>query len=141
MAILTQNNQNLSDKFQEWINIIQSIQLTFALLPVLHFTSRKDIMGMHVNSKALTVLIWLMAFVVLIINIYLVIGRVAEAQPGLWAYILVGVVGVGYLSFSASLAYDDMVAAVHHLLKRTRRKDQTKELLSPLLGEGENADP
>jgi Mn2+/Fe2+ NRAMP family transporter len=39
VAVLTQDNQTLSDKFQEWINILQSIQLTFALLPVLHFTS------------------------------------------------------------------------------------------------------
>lgn len=98
-------------------------------------------MGIHVNSRALTVLIWVMAFVVLVINMYLVIGRVADAQPGLWAYILVGIVGVGYLAFSASLVYDDMVEAVDYLLKRTRKNDQPKELLSPLLGEEEQADP
>lgn len=45
MSRCVAGDQQLSDAFQEWINILQSIQLTFALLPVLHFTSSKKIMG------------------------------------------------------------------------------------------------
>lgn len=45
LSMCVTGDQQLSDAFQEWINILQSIQLTFALLPVLHFTSSKKIMG------------------------------------------------------------------------------------------------
>lgn len=71
VAIFTQNNQGLSDKIQEWINVSQSILLSFSLLPILHFTSSDKIMGQHKTNRAVTGVIWLLAFAVLAINIYL----------------------------------------------------------------------
>jgi len=106
VAILTENNQNLSDKFQEAINVFNSVLLSFSLLPVLHFTSSPAIMGEHVSGLPLTVTIWALAFGVLAINIYLVVLRIGGGQPW-WVYFLTAFVGVVYLAFSYSLVKED----------------------------------
>ncbi len=60
--------------------MLQSVILTFALLPVLHFTSSRKIMGQFVNSKGLTIAIWLLAFAVLAINAYLLVLEVLFSE-------------------------------------------------------------
>jgi natural resistance-associated macrophage protein len=107
VAILTENNQNLSDRFQEAINVFNSVLLSFSLLPVLHFTSSSVIMGEHVSSLPLTITIWVLAFGVLAINIYLVVLRIGAGQPW-WVYVVTTVVGVIYLAFSYSLVQEDI---------------------------------
>ncbi|KAJ8555027.1 hypothetical protein ON010_g9456 [Phytophthora cinnamomi] len=52
VAILSQRNPGDSDTMDEMLNVLQSIQLPFALLPVLIFTSSPATMGDFVNSKA-----------------------------------------------------------------------------------------
>jgi len=108
VAILTENNQNLSDMFQEAINVFNSVLLSFALLPVLHFTSSSAIMGEHVSGLPLTVTIWSLAFMVLAINIYLVVLRIGGGQPW-WMYVLTAIGGIIYLRFSYALVADDVV--------------------------------
>ena len=107
VAIMTENNQNLSDRFQEAINVFNSVLLSFSLLPVLHFTSSPAIMGEHVSGLPLTVTIWALAFGVLAINIYLVVLRIGGGQPW-WIYVLTAIGGVVYLAFSYSLVQEDV---------------------------------
>ena len=38
------------DKMSSWLNVLQSVQLPFALLPILHFTSDSRIMGQFKNG-------------------------------------------------------------------------------------------
>ena len=42
---------NYLDVLDSYLNVLQSIQLPFALLPILHFTSSERIMGNFKNSK------------------------------------------------------------------------------------------
>ena len=46
----TESNAALADSADQWLNILQSIQLPFALLPVLHFTSNPKVMGRFANT-------------------------------------------------------------------------------------------
>lgn len=95
--------------------MLQSVLLSFSLLPILHFTSSDKIMGRHKTNRAVTALIWALAFGVLSINIYLVVSRIGAGQPW-WAYTLAALVGVGYLWFSYSLVQDDVAAGYQTLL-------------------------
>merc|ERR1711871_1036066 len=64
----------------EWLNVLQSIQLPFAPLPVLHFTSEPKIMGNFVNNKFLKSIGWFLAGLVIVINFYLVTTSVLAPE-------------------------------------------------------------
>lgn len=53
--------------------VILSLQLSFAVVPLVLFTSDKLKMGEFVNSKALTYITWLVAIVIIALNSYLLI--------------------------------------------------------------------
>ena len=56
VAIATSNHENTSDSVDEWLNILQSVQLPFALLPLLYFTNSEKVMGKFKNSTSVQVL-------------------------------------------------------------------------------------
>ena len=89
---------------QEWLNVLQSLILTFALLPVLHFAGDARIMGQFTNGRGLTWLVWLLAIAVLVINAYLVVQQVGDNGGGsVTVEVIVALAGVAYVAFSASL--------------------------------------
>lgn len=51
--------------------VILSLQLSFAVIPLVWFTSRKQQMGIFKNSKALSVVSWSVSIIIIILNIYL----------------------------------------------------------------------
>ncbi|WP_106406127.1 Nramp family divalent metal transporter [Paenibacillus solani] len=51
--------------------IILSFGIVFALVPLIMFTSNKKIMGVLVNHRVTTILAWIVAFLVIILNIFL----------------------------------------------------------------------
>ncbi|XP_052254510.1 uncharacterized protein LOC127860466 isoform X1 [Dreissena polymorpha] len=79
------------DAMNNWLNVLQSVQLPFALLPVLHFTSSERIMGDFKNGRILKVVVWCLAALVMIINFYLVILFVG-AGDAWWVYLVTAVV-------------------------------------------------
>jgi manganese transport protein len=57
--------------------VILSLQLSFAVIPLVMFTCDKQKMGKFVNASWLTVLSWLAAAVIVVLNAYLVWQTVA----------------------------------------------------------------
>jgi manganese transport protein len=53
--------------------VVLSIQLSFAVIPLVMFTSDKRKMGEFVNSTWLTVLAWAIAIIIAVLNAYLII--------------------------------------------------------------------
>ena len=62
----------------QWLNILQSVQLPFALLPVLHFTSSPRLMGSFANKGWVNYTCWILAVFVIGINVYLVATFIAD---------------------------------------------------------------
>lgn len=54
-----------------WSQVILSFGIAFALIPLIMFTSNKKIMGGLVNHKLTTILGWIVAAIVVALNIYL----------------------------------------------------------------------
>ena len=100
VAVLTEQDSDGSDLLDEWLNVLQSVQLPFALLPVLHFTSSKGIMGnAFVNGPTTRVLMWMIALLVIITNVLLTIGFLADDDkpvPHTWWFVVVAVTTVGF---------------------------------------------
>ncbi|KAG2787673.1 hypothetical protein PC129_g5367 [Phytophthora cactorum] len=58
VALISQHRQFQSDHFNELLNVLQSVQLPFALLPLLAFTTSKRLMGPHfVNTRWIAALL------------------------------------------------------------------------------------
>jgi manganese transport protein len=53
--------------------VILSVQLSFAVIPLVMFTSDKSKMGEFVNSRWLKVVAWFIAILIAILNVYLII--------------------------------------------------------------------
>lgn len=56
--------------------VILSLQLSFAVIPLVQFTSEKAKMGEFVNSRGLKYLAWTVAIIIAVLNIYLLIQTV-----------------------------------------------------------------
>lgn len=55
-----------------WSQVILSLQLPFAIVPLVLFTSNKEKMGEFVNSKWVTILAWIITVIIIVLNIFLV---------------------------------------------------------------------
>jgi natural resistance-associated macrophage protein len=99
-----------SDVLDEWLNVLQSVQLPFALLPVLHFTSRQDLMGSHANSITTKLVCWALAVVVIITNFYLTGAQVigGDKEPS-YFYAISVILALLYLAFIAFLVKSDFL--------------------------------
>ena len=75
---------NLFNEINEFLNILQSIQLPFAMLPVLHFASSADLLGRFRSSTTMLVRFSQSRKAALPIEVTLagMVTLVSSAQPG-----------------------------------------------------------
>ena len=85
-VVFTMASYNSLDALNFWCNIIQSIQIPFALFPILHFTSSKRIMGSFRNNWPLKITCYLIALCVLSINTFFIINLIVETKKE-WSYV------------------------------------------------------
>lgn len=103
------------DEFDEWLNVLQSIQMPFALLPLLCFTSDRRLMGDFVNPTWLNALCWTLTGWVIGTNIYTAVTQVVPLLEGVWV-ILAIIVGILYLAFLVAVGWKDFKRAYRSTL-------------------------
>ena len=83
----------------DYLNAVMSLQLPFALIPVLTFTSSSRIMGQFANGIVTKVVISLLVVVIIAINFFFVGSTISSALPNAhWAvYTAIGLVAALYL--------------------------------------------
>ena len=54
-----------------WSQVVLSLQLPFAVVPLIRFTSDRNLMGRFVNQRWLSALAWLIAFIIIALNVTL----------------------------------------------------------------------
>ncbi|GMF28204.1 unnamed protein product [Phytophthora lilii] len=108
VAILSQQNPADSDHMDELLNVLQSIQLPFALLPVLIFTSSPSIMGDFANSRVTVVTGWFLGGLVCVINLYLIFTNLEGLALGAVGLFALGGTCCLYFGFLGYLARADM---------------------------------
>eukprot|EP00891_Asterochloris_glomerata_P009403 jgi/Astpho2/9403/e_gw1.00145.48.1_t len=105
VALLFRGGGNQLDVLNEWINVLQCIQLPFALIPLLTMTSSERIMGKpFVNTTASQVVGWCIAAGVMAVNasdIWDFASGALGRRPSLIAPFSLGV--ILYLAFVAYL--------------------------------------
>nr|XP_045603299.1 natural resistance-associated macrophage protein 2-like isoform X4 [Procambarus clarkii] len=99
--------QNINDLtgMNDLLNAVMSLQLPFALIPTLTFTSSERIMGDFKNGLFTKILASLLSLLVIAINMWFVVNFLGTRLDGQWwAYLLVCVCGIMYFSLIIYLA-------------------------------------
>ncbi|MCC6684662.1 MAG: Nramp family divalent metal transporter, partial [Bacteroidia bacterium] len=109
--------------------VILSLQLGFAIIPLIHLVSDKKYMHEFYVKPAVKWLAWLVAFIIVALNIRLVIGETtpvftSDSVPLIWK----GLLGLVILAVSLLLGYVIFFPMV-------KRKDDTRKLPHDSIGE------
>jgi len=91
--------------------VILSLQLPFAVIPLIHFTSDKKKMGLFASKVWLKIGAWIIAGIIVVLNLKLVYDEVASwmagVHPALWILCVAGVISMlvflGYVVFGPLL--------------------------------------
>ncbi|KAJ7952796.1 Metal transporter [Quillaja saponaria] len=73
VALVFDTSEDSLDILNEWLNVLQSIQIPFALIPLLYLVSKEQIMGTFRIGPVLKIVAWLVAALVIVINGYLLL--------------------------------------------------------------------
>jgi manganese transport protein len=90
--------------------VLLSLQLPFAVIPLIRFTSDRGIMGSFANAAWVKVLAWISAAVIVVLNANLIVTVVSgwiaaagDSAPWLWFTVVPGAVAVGLFLVYVSL--------------------------------------
>ncbi|KAJ9170614.1 hypothetical protein P3X46_018708 [Hevea brasiliensis] len=82
VALVFDTSEDTLDVLNEWLNVLQSIQIPFALIPLLYLVSKGQIMGTFKIGIVLKMVSWLVAALVIVINGYLLIDFFSNEVNG-----------------------------------------------------------
>lgn len=98
IAVVT-NKETLNTMF-EWMNILQSFQLPFALFPLLHFVALKGVMGKRRLKGWTLIAVWVMCLFLFGVNSYLMIDTFVPFFTTWYYTTLVMLIVVPYIGFT-----------------------------------------
>ncbi|XP_045729397.2 natural resistance-associated macrophage protein 2 isoform X1 [Mirounga angustirostris] len=93
----------------DFLNVLQSLQLPFALIPILTFTSLRPVMNDFANGIGWRIAGGILVLIVCSINMYFVLVYVQELGH-VALYVVAAVVSVAYLSFVFYLGWQCLIA-------------------------------
>jgi manganese transport protein len=95
ILVITISGEQHVDELLVFSQVILSVQLGFAIIPLIHFVSDKKTMGRFSISLLVKIMAWTVAAVLVYLNIKLVIEEASGlfAQPGNWIWKIVAVAG------------------------------------------------
>jgi len=120
VAASTVGNPSLFNNINEYLNILQSVQLPFAMLPVLHFTASKQIVGRFRSGTCAMAAAVVLALLVIAVNMVLVVEFLQVVSTP------VVIIACAYALFYAfvciRMVYDDLVLLARFLRDVTQCK-------------------
>ncbi|EAL68988.1 solute carrier family 11 member 1 [Dictyostelium discoideum AX4] len=94
------------DSLDQWLNILQSIQLPFAVVPVLLFTSSEKIMGSKFKNHWLNnQFVRFLSLLIIAINIYLIITFSMQISESAW---MISIVSISFFFYFIFIVYLSM---------------------------------
>ncbi|KAF5961187.1 hypothetical protein HYC85_002396 [Camellia sinensis] len=99
VALAFESSDDSLDVLNEWLNVLQSVQIPFALIPLLCLVSNEEIMGVFKIGTVLKMVSWLVAALLMLINGYLLLEFFSSEVNG-WLFVsLVSVFTAAYVAF------------------------------------------
>ncbi|CAJ1383452.1 unnamed protein product [Effrenium voratum] len=119
VAVYTSTSPNLNNRVDQWINVLQSVQLPFALLPVLHFNSDSQLMGKFALRRRYRVVCWILALIVIAVNVFLV-AQYAHSDS-VFTRVAVALFFVVYLTLIGCTVWADVVKGYRFIVQSLSR--------------------
>lgn len=102
VALVFDSSEATLDVLNEWLNVLQSIQIPFALIPLLCLVSKEQIMGSFKIGPLYKTIAWLVAALVIMINGYLLLEFFSNEVSGI---VYTGFVTLFTASYGAFILY------------------------------------
>ncbi|MBA0735002.1 hypothetical protein Gogos_018887 [Gossypium gossypioides] len=99
VALVFDTSEAALDVLNEWLNVLQSIQIPFALIPLLCLVSKEQIMGTFKIGSVLKTIAWLVAVLVILINGYLLFDFFSNEVAGVMFTSIVFAFTGAYIAF------------------------------------------
>jgi manganese transport protein len=114
VIVIVINGENNVDSLLILSQVILSLQLGFAIIPLIHFVSDKKTMGAYTIKPVTQILAWLISIILVYLNIRMIVGQAsgffAESQNTFWKTVIVS----GGLLYVVLLG----IAVIYPLLRR-----------------------
>ncbi|XP_051139599.1 metal transporter Nramp3-like [Andrographis paniculata] len=105
VAMIFNRSEELLDVLNEWLNVLQAMQIPFAVVPLLHLVSSEHIMGSFVIGTTLERISWGVAAIVILINGYVLVDFLVSDVHGLLVGSVAFILGGLYAAFLAYLIF------------------------------------
>ncbi|GFZ10187.1 NRAMP metal ion transporter 2 [Actinidia rufa] len=99
VALIFNRSEASLDVLNEWLNVLQSIQIPFALIPLLTLVSKQEVMGIFRIGTTLERVAWIVAALVIVINGYLLLDFFISEVNGLLFGFIVCAATAAYVAF------------------------------------------
>ncbi|KAJ4963100.1 hypothetical protein NE237_023039 [Protea cynaroides] len=99
VALVFDSSESTLDVLNEWLNVLQSVQIPFALIPLLTLVSKEELMGAFKIGHTFKILSWTVAAMVILINGYLLVDFFSVEVNGLLFGSLVCTATAAYVAF------------------------------------------
>ncbi|KAE8653951.1 Metal transporter Nramp6 [Hibiscus syriacus] len=99
VAIVFNTSEASLDILNEWLNVLQSIQIPFALIPLLTLVSKEQVMGVFRIGPILERMAWTVAALVMIINGYLLFDFFVSEVKGVFFGLTICIWTAAYIAF------------------------------------------
>jgi len=118
VAVTTYGNQKLFNTINEYLNVLQSVQLPFAMLPVLHFAAQPDLLSRFRSGTFLTVVSSLVATGVMFVNVLLIVQFVTDPDKNFTAgsVTVVCLYGCFYFFVCFRMVKDELLAIANYAM-------------------------
>lgn len=96
--------------------VVLSLQLGFAVIPLIHFTSDKKLMGEFAIKLWVRILAWLSALIIVLLNIKLVVEEVSlwikTSENNWWVFVLVLPVILGIMFLLLYVSFHPLISKI-----------------------------
>nr|AYW01696.1 NRAMP3 protein [Morus alba] len=99
VALTFDTSEETLDELNEWLNVLQSVQIPFALIPLLYLVSKEQIMGTFRIGLVLKTVSWTVAALVILINGYLLLDFFSSEVAGVFFGTIVCTFTAAYVAF------------------------------------------
>nr|GME00242.1 metal transporter Nramp2-like [Ipomoea batatas] len=99
VAVVFNRSQSSLDSLNEWLNVVQGMQIPFAIIPLLTLVSNERIMGVFKIGTTIERIVWGIAAMVIVINGYVMLTFFLSQVDGLLVGFAMCIVAAGYVGF------------------------------------------
>ncbi|KAK9740299.1 hypothetical protein RND81_03G025000 [Saponaria officinalis] len=107
LVIIFDRSEGAMDSLNEWLNVLQSMQIPFSLIPLFTVVSKPEIMGVFKIGKTLQIVSWMVVALVMFINTYVMLDFLNTVVKGVLSTISFFFLSAGYVAFIVYLSFHD----------------------------------